>query len=277
MLNEVNVGGYQCSGEIRGEPGSVDIWHLLMDKFVDAAILSDCQALLSSAERTREERYRFYRDRCLYRMTRAAIRTVLSRYSARAPQDWEFEAGLFGKPQLIQSSDWTPPLEFSISHTTDMIVIAIGWGMQLGIDVEATGRQLEEHVARTCLTVGEQMARQALPPDHRSRRFIDLWTLKESYLKARGDGFNLAPQRLGFTLANDDIHFSAADVEQNALGWSFLQFELSSHHVVALCTDAARLRRINIRTAIPAGYDCATRWLVQRRSASLSSVEVEAC
>ena len=88
----------------------------------------------------------------------------------------------YGKPFLEGS-----PVQFSLSHAGDWAVCGLA-DCPLGVDIEKV-QPVERGMYELCLTPQErqQLEQAPMPPE---RRFIQLWTLKESLGKLRGDGRN---------------------------------------------------------------------------------------
>lgn len=91
----------------------------------------------------------------------------------------------------------------SISHSAGVVACAV-CGVPVGIDVEGLARP-RDHLALAEAVHGtaqrERLA--ALPGDARALAFLQLWTLKEAWLKARGQGLDFALMR--------SLAFEAAD------------------------------------------------------------------
>ena len=61
-------------------------------------------------------RFRFEKDRHTSLVTRALVRTVLSRYADVSPGDWRFVANEYGSPEIDEPSE-ERCLRFNLSHT----------------------------------------------------------------------------------------------------------------------------------------------------------------
>lgn len=96
------------------------------------------------------------------------------------------EPGAYGKPWLPE----LPDFHFNISHSGKWVVCGVGH-RPLGVDIERTGRNSLEVVKR-CFSVSEQNHLQSIPQDKRDLTFIELWVLKESYMKATGLGLSMS-------------------------------------------------------------------------------------
>ena len=233
----------------------IDLWCAYISEIGDESLWSRYDALLSDDERARQARFRFARDRRRYLVTRALVRTALSRYAPVRPENWAFCAGSHGRPAI--SVPWpAPALEFNVSHSSDLVMLGITSGRALGIDAESTEAReadiagLDRYFARE-----ESAALLALPPAARRRRFFELWTLKESYLKARGMGLAIALDAFRFDLTGErelTLHMRS-ELGDSPGSWRLWQFLLRSDYVAAVC--AARGEeippRIIVREVVP--------------------------
>lgn len=191
------------------------------------------------------ERFVFARDRESFLATRVLVRTTLSRYRPVAPDAWRFEVNAYGRPEIAgRYSD----LRFNLSNTRGLVVCAVTHDTDVGIDVERLSRAAPLDVADRFFAPVEVAALRALEPGEQGRRFFDYWTLKESYIKARGLG--LALPLAGFAFHFDDARVPAIEIDP-ALGdhgssWHFEQRLATADHLVSLCvrlrTPATPLR-----------------------------------
>lgn len=216
---------------------SVDLWLVSPDE-IDEAMLARYRALASPAEQAAASRFHFERHRRSHLVTRAAVRVVLSKYAAIAPQDWCFEQSDHGRPHISRAHAGLSDLRFNISHTEGLIAIAVTRHGDVGVDVEnADARQAPIDVARTCFSPAELAALYQEPVTRQSHAFFRYWTLKESYIKARGLGLSLPLDQFSFDLHPEGpIGFSTAPAMNDlAAHWRFWQFGVAGSHVVALC------------------------------------------
>lgn len=156
---------------------------------LDASTLGAMAGVLSAEERARRDRFVFDRDRRDFVAAHALVRRMLSRYGATSPEDWRFDTDAHGKPSVVTTQAGTPPLVFNLSHTHGLVACALTRGTSLGIDVERVDRLVSgpEIAARYFATAEIQML-DAHDPEDYADRFIELWTLKEAYIKAVGTG-----------------------------------------------------------------------------------------
>lgn len=232
-------------------PGCVDVWTVDVDVCQDPALLAVYAALLSPAERQRNERFVFERDRRADLVTRALVRTVLGRCLDEPPSSLVFEAGSHGKPGLVSEGDRASAPRFNLAHCRGRVLLAASPDLEVGIDVEETSRAAPLEVAVHQFSKDENQALHALATECRDERFWSLWTLKECLIKADGMGLYQALDSFGFDLDQPGriaLHvLQEADRARLARPWWFGQWRPSPAHMAALCVGTADGARPQLR------------------------------
>ncbi|MET3492980.1 4'-phosphopantetheinyl transferase family protein [Variovorax boronicumulans] len=241
--------------------GDIHLWFCLHGEAGSAESTAACRALLTPQDQSKHDRFHFARDRHRYLLTRALVRSVLSRYAPVSAQAWRFAEGRFGRPRIeAPLVHETRGLDFNLSHTDGLIVMALARNIELGVDAENTSRKAALDVADHFFSPHESAALNALPPALQAERFFQLWTLKESYIKARGMGLQIPLDSFSFALdgSSDGIEFALADPrDDTAQRWHFWQLQPTPEHLVAVCAapgDSAPAR-IVCREAMPLQWD----------------------
>ena len=234
----------------------IHVWLAFYDAIADEGLHAAYRALLDGAEREQERRFHFARDRHRYLVTRALVRTVLSRYVALDPKEWIFSANAHGRPEIVNREARDQSLSFNLSHTHSLIVLAVSKRRALGVDVENVhARRASIDVADRYFARQEVAALRAVPPDQQQVRFFEYWTFKESYIKARGMGLSLPLRKFSFHYSGDHAVEIAIDPElaDDAARWQFWQFRPASDYVVAICAErlGAQSPRIIVRHTVP--------------------------
>ena len=223
----------------RGQ-GIVDLWCCFTDQLPDAELQAAHDALLTAGERERCARFHFERDRRIGVATRALVRTVLSRYAGVAPAAWQFAAGEHGKPHVAHPA-LDVPLHFNLAHTAGLVVCAVSTAHErLGVDAEALDRAAAgDDIATRYFTAAEVRALQALPAADRPRAFLVQWTLKESYMKARGLGLALPLDQFSFEHgeAAPRVAFDPRLADDPAR-WRFAVIDAPPRHLIAVGVDS---------------------------------------
>lgn len=234
----------------------VHVWCVFYDEIRDDTLLEAYERLLSADERERRSRFLFPRDRHRFLVTRALARTVLSKYADVAPVDWTFVANAHGRPEIATPHAAAGALSFNVSHTSGLVVLAVGYGRELGVDTERVrDRQAPVGVAERFFAPAEVAALRALPEADQPRRFFEYWTLKEAYVKARSMGLSLPLREFavrfigerGVTLSVD------GEVADAVSPWQLWQFLVGGDYLVAVCagrTDPGQGRLV-LKRVVP--------------------------
>ena len=140
---------------------------------------------LSVEELDRASRFHFEVHRNRYIAAHGWLRLVLGYYLSLAPAQLLFEHSPRGKPALSGPNE----LQFNMAHSEDLALIGVGRTLQLGVDLEFVRSlsDMEELVARF-FSKRESAAFRLLPEGQKARAFFNLWTRKEAWLKATGEG-----------------------------------------------------------------------------------------
>lgn len=144
--------------------------------------------LLDDTEREQAARFHFATDRTRYVIAHAMLRTLLAAYTGIPPRALAFETGAYGKPAL-DIAGGAPPVAFNMSHSADVVVVAVGAGRAIGVDVERWVPDIEaETLARDFFSPAERAMLGGLPPLERVAAFFTFWSRKEAYIKATAFG-----------------------------------------------------------------------------------------
>ena len=192
--------------------------------------------LLTPDENERMARFVFERDRQQFLITRALVRTTLSRYADVEPADWRFIANEFGRPEVLDRPPGVEDFRFNLSHTDGLIACAVTVAREVGVDVENTNRDVTHDVAGRFFAPREVADLRALPEADQHRVFFDYWTLKEAYIKARGLGLSLPLADFAFCLqppAPPTIAFEPA-LNDDPASWQFFQATPTPTHRLGL-------------------------------------------
>lgn len=132
------------------------------------------------------------------------------------------KTGRYGKPYLAEH----PEIQFNISHCDGLAACAVH-NRTVGLDVELI-RPFSERLVRKVFT-GKELAalegREITP-----ELFFRYWTLKESYLKARGTGLAASMREVSLFLRED------GRVESDSREYNFYQTCLWGKYLIAVCT-----------------------------------------
>ncbi len=175
-------------GPVQLGENEVHVWRADLD--CGEAALQRFETTLAPDERARADRFIFQKDRNSFVAARGILRELLGRYVTRSPEQIEFDYGPKGKPSLRQPLD--SEVQFNVSHSHGLALFAFARGRHLGIDVELVRPDCAgDEIAKRFFSALEVAELQALPPSSRTEGFFLCWTLKEAYIKARGEGLHI--------------------------------------------------------------------------------------
>jgi len=165
-------------------PSDVHVWRLALAQAPDQ--LARFAGTLSADEVDRAARFHFDRDRNAYTATRGALRALAAHYAGCTPGALTFGYRDRGKPYLSAPAG---DLRLNVSHSGGYALLAFTRGRELGVDVEHK-RPLFElgSLAEASFSPAEYAAWCRLPPPDRLDAFFAIWSRKEAFIKATGEG-----------------------------------------------------------------------------------------
>lgn len=220
----------------------VHLYFSYPEQISDRDLLQRYKALLSDAESAQMSRFHYARHRHQYLVTRALVRSCLSTFFSIDPAAWQFNTGAYGKP-VVGHPEVGIPVKFNLSHTRGLIVCAIVRDYEIGVDVEDTQRATRAGLdsLSSYFSPPEIDELGRLPAARRKQRFFDYWTLKESYIKARGLGLAIPLDKFSFRFEDDKLQGFRVheDLNDDAGAWQFWRVAVDQRYKVALALDAA--------------------------------------
>jgi len=164
-------------------PDEVHTWCVRLDAPRDVS--AGLYATLSPDERNRSARFRFDRVRQRFVIAHGALRDLLGHYVGSRHNE-------FGKPELGPDFGLRP--RFNLSHSAELALIAIAADVEVGVDVERVRMGMHyDEIARRFFSAEEVDELSRVPGQLHAKAFLRCWTLKEAYMKARGEGFSIPP------------------------------------------------------------------------------------
>jgi 4'-phosphopantetheinyl transferase len=164
------------------EPESVHIWRAPLT--LPAEKRERLEDLLSTEERAQCSRLVRDADRLRCVASRGSLRTVLGKYLGEDPRALSLTKGTSGKPVLEGAN---PQLQFNVSNSGDLGLIAVTRKLRVGIDIERI-RDVPnwEGVLNDFFSPEETTFVQSRRGKERTRAFFLLWTRREAAAKALG-------------------------------------------------------------------------------------------
>jgi 4'-phosphopantetheinyl transferase len=157
-----------------------------IDLDVDADQVTVLQRVLRPDEQDRVDRLSpLLQRRATVRLGQR--RLILAQVCDVAPTELTIGHYPGGKPHAVASNG--DNVEFSSSHCGDLGLIVVSRERIVGVDVESASELFDvPRITSWVATDLEAMQIDALPIERRPSTLLQLWTRKEAYLKATGEG-----------------------------------------------------------------------------------------
>ncbi|MDG2206508.1 MAG: 4'-phosphopantetheinyl transferase superfamily protein [Pirellulales bacterium] len=214
---------------------TVDVWYACVEDLVACDSYENHCRILSRKERERIERFALPRVRDESLAARLLVRHALSTYTDVRPVDWIFAEANRGKPFV--KSPWPNFSSFNLAHSANLVVCAVAAEGEIGVDVESLDRSTTGIALAKRFFAAAEVEQLVRMPDYLQREFfLRIWTLKESYIKAIGDGLLMPLDQFFFDISQDGparLHLIEGS-EKAAGEWFFAQIGLPSRHHISL-------------------------------------------
>lgn len=133
----------------------------------------------------------------------------------------------FGKPFLNNIRDFS----YNLSHSGDWVVIAYG-NSEVGIDIEKIHIGKEYNLDHY-FSAEEKSYLHSATGAERNQRFIQLWTLKESYLKYIGTGLSTKLDSFSVNAINGILTFSNNEIQSDI---RLKSYRFDSDYYMSICS-----------------------------------------
>ena len=179
----------------------IHIWRANLD--LPSMMLKKLARILSEDEKTRANRFRFEQHRDRFIAARGILRQLLGNYLQIKSDLVIFEYSSRGKPQIVSSLN-QDNLQFNISHSQDWALYGFNYQRIIGVDLEYIKDNIDyKQLAKRFFRTQELQLINSYPAREQKTIFFQLWTAKEAYLKATGDGLAESLDTIQFTLNNN--------------------------------------------------------------------------
>ena len=245
----------QKKAESSMTPGDVHLWIAFPDDIRDPDLSAAYGNMMTEEERRRQQRFLREPHRHLALVARALVRTTLSRYADVAPEQWRFSFNRHGRPEVAFPGG-SPRLRFNLSHTRGIVVCAVTAERDIGVDVEdALRSHVRVQLAERYFSTAEVRDLHAAPASQQRERFLEYWTLKEAYIKARGKGLSIPLERFAFQIKEGyplGVSFDPL-LDDRPDGWFFCLMQTSGRYkaAVAVQREPGEVVRVSCRETVP--------------------------
>jgi 4'-phosphopantetheinyl transferase len=212
---------------------------------LDDRAIDDARRLLSSEEQVHCSSFRFDRHRRDYAVAHALLRRMVAERTGERPQDCQFVKTLGGKSFLSHDVG----LSFSLSHTDGLVVCAFAEGCPIGVDAERVDREVDWNcISGQFFSPVDKSTLEACAADSRGECFVELWVLKEAFLKATGEGLTSLGE-VGFAYHGSHGLRINTSLRADSAHWYVLLCSLQNYRL-GLAVQGAGPHRVKVYSAL---------------------------
>jgi len=243
------------------EYSEIHLWAADQADFDLAQLESLCLGWFGKEDLQRYYRLVFARHRKQMLLGRYLLRSTLSHYAdSVALSEWRFTHNAYGKPAL-DTAVHKQGLFFNLSHSQGKIVLALARHDFVGVDIEEAARPRRiGRIAQRYFSPSEVSALLGLSAHLQLSRFYQLWTLKESYIKACGMGLAIPLNQFSFSF-HDNTRISVqfdAELPDEPMAWHFWEIETATTFQLSLALklkDAVQPIRVRMGYVGAGGFE----------------------
>ncbi len=176
---------------------SIHVWWSNLDQ--PQNIVDNCHSFLSSEEKNRINKYNTQLLKNRQVMSKAILKKLLSLYLEKNVKEINFIYNNYGKP-YIACDKVANSVKFNISHSENVGIFAFTLNDDLGVDIEKVKEYIEiDGIKEICFTNFEKEWYDNLNNEFKLEAFYKIWTIKEAFIKAIGEGFSYPTINLELT------------------------------------------------------------------------------
>jgi 4'-phosphopantetheinyl transferase len=210
-----------------------------------ADLVASWRSILGPEEVDRAPSFHHEADWQTYVAAHTLARGVLSAVCGAPARTFRLGTGDRGRPKIV-SPERLGGLQFSLTHTDGLVACAVAAGFACGLDAELRRRKkLRPDIAEAVLRPTEIRLLRAAPAELRHETFLKLWTLREAYAKATGQGVSFPHETVSFVLDPADICFPS-DSAGDAAKWQLFNW-CTDRHILSLAAHHCKDRPLTVR------------------------------
>jgi 4'-phosphopantetheinyl transferase len=214
------------------DAGQIHVWRICLEQ--DVEILDWFRRMLEPEELDRARRFRFERLQRHFVASRGFLRYVLARYVAAKPEALKFSYNAYGKPSLAGEGR----LQFNMSHSHEVALVAVTLDAALGVDVEHVRSDFASHeIATRFFSRLEVETFSSLAKEEQVAAFFRCWARKEAYIKAIGKGLSQPLDGFDVTLTPDEPAVLLRAGDEDTVTWSMSDIDVGSDYASALAVE----------------------------------------
>jgi 4'-phosphopantetheinyl transferase len=212
--------------------------HLAMDELhlwwlpleLDQQQVRPALDLLSDIQRDKYHRRATTQLKQNYLAGRYYLLNLLAAYTKQAPSEVLLSYSRLNKPSL---SDPSLAVEFNFTDTNGYGMFAFSRGRQVGVDIESRARKINFKPIADRRFSQQELEFVYQNGELNTERCLAIWTRKEAYGKATGQGINFKMNQQNLFSAENDVH-QHTFLDSDGEAWRCLQLQLGEQMIASV-------------------------------------------
>lgn len=180
-------------------------------------------------QRERIMKFKLYKDALRTLAADILIRKIIINKTGLKNSDILFKRNQYGKPCFKKN----PNFQFNLSHSGQWVVCIVS-NVPVGIDIEEI-KPIDLGIAIRFFTKEEIEDLFSLVEPERLVYFYDLWTLKESYIKALGKGLSVPLNTFAFKRDLNGLFY--LQIYDQKRSYYFKQYNIFDNYKLSVCSS----------------------------------------
>ena len=206
--------------------------------------------LLNEDELMKKSKYHFERDRIVYSTSRGILRILLHSYLNVDNDKIVFTYNEFGKPYL--NDNQLEGLFFNTTHSKKFAMLAFNKNDEIGVDIEHINQNMiKDDISKNYFSPYEISEYSKVEKSRQADAFFKIWTRKEAYIKARGEGLSIPLDSFDITLDPELPKLLRSTTDQSISKWMLYNLEIHDEYCGALvnCGERKQIKKFLINDA----------------------------
>lgn len=205
----------------------IEVYAVNINENLEKVLADELALFLSDEKQKRVSRFYRFEDAQRTLIGDILVRILICNSLKIKNREIVFNKNEYGKPSLQNNNNFC----FNISHAGNWVVCATH-GTSVGIDVEHIS-PINLNIAKRYFSNEEYNNLMDRDESQRLSYFYDLWTLKESYIKAVGKGLSLPLDSFTMNIDGD----KATVISQNeSSDYYFKLYSIDQSYKMAVCS-----------------------------------------
>ena len=205
----------------------IEIYAMKMYEKIDDANYQRLLLCVSEEKQSRIKRFVNREDALRTLLADILIRVIIHNKINVSNEAINFVKNKYGKPFLKDISNFY----FNLSYSGKWIVCAID-DKPIGVDIENI-RHVDFDIAKQFFSEEECIDLFTKKGLDRLRYFYDLWTLKESFIKALGEGISIPLNSFTIKINENSILTIKTGLQKN--NYWFRQYDIDNNYKLSVC------------------------------------------